>query len=136
MGYSSVSFYAWGCGVYVMQKTILSAGIILICSSRVWTWSSDSNKIELEFSPFKLEQISQSFKQNFDRSLLGTPKTSSIIRAVRVVHGFGHGILGQRGPFYCLSGFIAKGHIGNTIQECMGNIWGINSREYIPSSRF
>ena len=57
-----------------MQKTILSAGIILICSSRVRTSSSDSNKVELEFSPFKLEQISQFFKQNFDRSLLGTPK--------------------------------------------------------------
>ena len=99
MGYSSVSFYAWGCGVYVMQKTILSAGIILICSSRVWTWSSDSNKIELEFSPFKLEQISQSFKQNFDRSLLGTPKNFLHNKDGTRVHGFGHGILGQRGPF-------------------------------------
>ena len=57
-----------------MQKTVLSAGIILICSSRVRTSSSDSNKVELELSPFKLEQISQSSKQNFHRSLLETPQ--------------------------------------------------------------
>ena len=86
-GYSSVSFYSLGLSIIVdrilyiqnprklhlvLQKTVLSSGIILICSSRVRTSSSDSNKVAFEFSPFKLKQISQFFNKNFNESLLVT----------------------------------------------------------------
>ena len=107
-----------------MQKTILRAGIILICSSRLRTSSSDSNKVELEFSPFKLEQISQFFNKNFDRSLLATPEKPATF--------FGCPIL----PMDSNLGFLDLSKTKNFIVWAFFGVPSEDMKDFFPVSTF